>query len=236
MLLPIGDDNTKRVSYPVVTNTLIAMNIAVFILELMNGDTFVRKYSLIPAEFFNGTQGVFSIFSSMFLHANLLHIFGNMLYLYIFGDNVEDNLGKIKFIIFYFACGVAAMLAQTYSMPDSAIPSLGASGAIAGVLAAYLILFPTNKVRVLIIFPFTKIMNAWIILGLWILMQLVSGWTSQSQHTAAAQGGVAYMAHIGGFFTGVALTFLFRRHEAKHGTLHRLGVKKSPGAGLIAPK
>ncbi len=228
MLLPIGDDNTQRVSYPVVTTAIIALNVFVFILELLYGKAFVLKYSLIPAEFFAGRQGMLNIFTSMFLHGGFLHIFGNMLYLYVFGDNVEDNLGKFKYTIFYFACGVAAMLAQTYSNPHSAIPNLGASGAIAGVLAAYLILYPKNRVRVLLIFPFIVSMSAWFILGLWIVMQIVSTWTSAYQQAAAAQGGIAYMAHIGGFFTGVLLTFLFRRHEAKHGTLHRLGVRKIP--------
>lgn len=230
MLLPIGDDNTKRVSYPVVTMVLIALNVLVFILELTYGDAFVVKYSLIPAEFFAGRQGVFNIFSSMFLHGGFAHIFGNMLYLYIFGDNVEDNLGKVKYIIFYLGCGIVAMLAQAYADPTSQLPSLGASGAIAGVLAAYLILFPTNRVRVLIFFPFSITVSAWLILGLWIFTQLISGWTAQYQHAAAAQGGIAYMAHIGGFFTGVALTFLFRRREAKHGTMHRLGMKKLPNS------
>ncbi len=228
MLLPIGDDNTQRVSYPVVTTVIIALNVFVFILELNYGNDFVVKYSLIPAEFFAGRQTMLNVFTSMFLHGGIAHIFGNMLYLYVFGDNVEDNLGKFKFIIFYLGCGVVAMLAQTYADPTSTIPSLGASGAIAGVLAAYLILFPTNRVRVLLIFPFIITVGAWFILGLWIFTQLISGWTSQYQHSGSAQGGIAYMAHIGGFFTGVALTFLFRRHEAKHGTMQRLGVKRLP--------
>ena len=235
MLLPIGDDNSKRVSYPVVNTILILVNVFMFVLELLYGNDFVVKYSLIPADFFAGRQGIFNVFSSMFLHGGIAHIFGNMLYLYIFGDNVEDNLGKFKYIVFYFGCGVAAMLAQTYADPSSTLPSLGASGAIAGVLAAYLILFPTNRVRILILFPFTAVVSAWLILGLWIVTQLVSGWTSQFQHAATAQGGIAYMAHIGGFFTGVALTFLFRRREATHGSMHRLGVKKIPGPPKTGP-
>ncbi len=235
MLLPIGDDNTQRVSYPIVTTILILANVFVFLLELIYGNSFVIKYSLIPAEFFAGRQGIFNVFSSMFLHGGIAHIFGNMLYLYIFGDNVEDNLGKVKYILFYFGCGVVAMLAQMYTDSNSTVPSLGASGAIAGVLAAYLILFPKNRVRILVIFPFTAVVNAWVILGLWIATQLVSGWTSEFHQAATVQGGIAYMAHIGGFFTGVVLTFLFRRREAKHGTLHRLGVKKPPGAPKAGP-
>jgi len=226
VLLPIGDDNSQRVSYPIITNLLIAINVAVFLLELSQGQAFVDKYSIVPVAFTRGLQPFTNIFTSMFLHAGFVHLLGNMLYLYIFGDNVEDNLGKIKYLIFYFACGTAAMLAQTYSMPDLDVPSLGASGAIAGILAAYLILFPKNRVRVLIIWPFTATVTAWFILGLWIATQLFSEWTSVYRHAASDMGGIAYMAHIGGFFTGVVLTFIFRRHEAKHGTLHRLGVRR----------
>ena len=235
MLLPIGDDNSQRVSYPIITTLLILVNVFVFVLELMYGRPFVVKHSLIPAEFFAGRQGMFNIFSSMFLHGGVAHIFGNMLYLYIFGDNVEDELGKVKYIIFYFGCGIVAMLAQTYADPTSTVPSLGASGAIAGVLAAYLILFPKNRVRILVIFPFTMVVSAWVILGLWIITQLVSGWTSEFHHAATTHGGIAYMAHIGGFFTGVLLTFLFRRHQAKHGTMERLGIKRVPGAQNRGP-
>src|SRR5947207_369535 len=148
MLLPLGDDNTERVSFPIVTFGLIAANVIVFLLELQNGDEFVRHYSIIPVDFLSGRQSILNIFTSMFEHGGIAHIAGNMLYLFIFGDNVEDNLGKGKFLIFYLLCGIAAMLAQTFAMPDSTIPSLGASGAIAGVLAAYLILFPHNRVRV----------------------------------------------------------------------------------------
>ncbi len=226
MLLPIGDDNTQRVSYPVVTTIIIVVNVLVFLLELSGGDAFVQRYSLIPAEFIAGRQPFTNIFTSMFLHGGIAHLFGNMLYLYVFGDNVEDNLGKVKYIIFYVGCGVAAMLAQTFAVPDSEVQNLGASGAIAGVLAAYLILFPKNKVRVLLFFPFTLTVSAWFVLGMWIFTQLISGWTSQYQHAATFEGGIAYMAHIGGFAAGVVLTFLFRHREAKHGTMHRLGIRR----------
>lgn len=228
MLLPIGDDNSQRISYPVITMLLIAANVVVFLMELSYGNAFVEKYSIVPADFLAGRQPVTNIITSMFLHGGIAHILGNMLYLYVFGDNVEDNLGKVKFTIFYFACGIVAMLAETLSMPDSHVSSLGASGAIAGVLAAYLILFPRNRIRVLIFFPFSVTMSAWFVLGLWIATQLFSEWTAYYQTSASAQGGVAYMAHIGGFATGIVLTFIFRRREAKHGTLHRLGIRQSP--------
>jgi membrane associated rhomboid family serine protease len=226
VLLPIGDDNTQRVSYPVVTTILIVINVLVFLLELFVGDAFVHKYSLIPADFIAGKQPFTNLITSMFLHGGPAHIIGNMLYLYVFGDNVEDNLGKVKYILFYFACGIVSMLAQTYAMPDSHVQNLGASGAIAGVLAGYLILFPHNRVRVLIFFPFIVNMQAEFVLGLWILTQLVSGWTSQYQQAGATGGGIAYMAHIAGFFTGVVLTFLFRRREAADGSMHRLGIRR----------
>jgi membrane associated rhomboid family serine protease len=226
VLLPIGDDNSQRVSYPVVTIGLIAINVLVYLLELSGGNDFIYKYSLIPADFISGRQPFYTVITSMFLHGGVAHIFGNMLYLYVFGDNVEDNLGKFKYIIFYFACGIVAMFGQTYAMPDSHIPNLGASGAIAGVLASYLILFPHNRVRVLLFFPFIVNMQAEFVLGLWIATQLLSGWTSQYENAGTTGGGIAYMAHIAGFFTGVALTFLFRRHDAKQGTMHRLGMRR----------
>src|SRR5437868_14234233 len=126
MLLPLGDDNTQRVSFPIVTLALIAVNAFAFFLELQYGDAFVYHYSVIPSEFFSSAQPVTNIITSMFLHGGWAHLLGNMLYLYIFGDNVEDNLGKVKFLLFYFLCGIAAMLVQTISMPDSNVPSIGA--------------------------------------------------------------------------------------------------------------
>ena len=227
MLLPIGDDNTERTSFPIVTLLLIAINAIVFYIELQYGDAFVYRYAVIPAKLFSGEQSYLNIVSSMFLHGGFAHIFGNMLYLYIFGDNVEDNLGKGKFLIFYLLCGFAAMLVQSLADPTSTIPNIGASGAIAGVLAGYLILFPRNRVRVLIFFPFTMIMSAWFVLGLWIVTQLFFGWTPQFNQAATAQGGIAYMAHIGGFFTGIILTFIFRRRQAQKGVAHRLGMRSS---------
>jgi membrane associated rhomboid family serine protease len=226
MLLPIGDDNTQRVSFPIVTLVLIAVNVVVFLLELQYGDAFVYRYSVIPARLFAGQQSYLNVVTSMFLHGGVAHIFGNMLYLYVFGDNVEDNLGKAKYLLFYFLCGAAAMLAQSYANPTSTVPNIGASGAIAGVLAGYIILFPRNKVRVMIFFPFIVTMSAWFILGLWIVTQIFSGYTSQFQHAATTQGGIAYMAHVGGFFTGVLLTFLFRRRQATHGVAHRFGARQ----------
>ena len=207
-----------------MTLALIAANAVAFWFELQNGDDFVRKYSIVPSEFFGGLQPLTNVVTSMFLHGGWAHLLGNMLYLYIFGDNVEDNLGKVKFLIFYLACGIAAMFAQALAIPSSDVPNLGASGAIAGVLAAYLILFPRNRVRVLIFFPFTMTVSAWFVLGLWIITQLLSEWTAQFHEASATQGGIAYVAHIVGFFSGVILTFAFRSRRAKSGVMDRFGM------------
>lgn len=156
-----------------------------------------------------------TLLTAMFMHGGWMHIIGNMLYLWIFGDNVEDNFGHGKFLIFYLICGLAASFAQILVDPTSPIPSLGASGAIAGVLGAYLIMFPRNRVRVLLplglIFLFTPIeLPAVVVLGFWIVIQIFSQATASFQ---GAQGGVAYMAHIGGFAVGFVLCLLFRRRN-----------------------
>ena len=151
-----------------------------------------------------------TLLSSMFMHGGLLHIGGNMLYLWIFGDNIEDEFGPFKFLAFYLLCGIAATLAQYYVSTRSAVPNVGASGAIAGVLAAYLLMFPGKRVNVLV-YNQVVAMPAMIVLGLWIVLQLVSGvGTIAATSQTADQGGVAYMAHVGGFVAGLALTFLFR--------------------------
>ena len=146
----------------------------------------------------------------MFMHGGWLHLFGNMLYLWIFGDNIEDEFGHFKFLAFYLLCGIAATLAQYYVSTRSGVPNVGASGAIAGVLAAYLLMFPGARVNVLV-YNQVVAMPAMIVLGLWIVLQLVSGVGSIAATSQTAdQGGVAYMAHVGGFVAGLALTFLFR--------------------------
>jgi membrane associated rhomboid family serine protease len=152
----------------------------------------------------------------MFMHAGWVHLLGNMLYLWIFGDNVEDNFGHVKFLLFYLACGIAATLAQVFVSAGSSIPNLGASGAIAGVLGAYIILFPRGQVRVLMgrgVIP----MPALVVIGLWIVLQLISGVGSISE--SAETGGVAYMAHIGGFVAGLVLTFVLRNTRTTQATI-----------------
>jgi len=190
-------------------------------METRYGNAFVERYSVIPAEFSNGHFPIITIFTAMFMHGGLVHLLGNMLYLYIFGDNVEDNLGKGRFLLFYLLCGIGATIAQIAANPSSTVPNLGASGAIAGVLAAYLILFPRNRVRVLMIF-FVMTVSAWFVLGLWVATQIFSAYTDIFHHSATEKGGVAFMAHVGGFFTGVVLVFIFRRKQAAAGISQRL--------------
>jgi rhomboid family protein len=238
MLLPIGDDNTARTTTPFVVYIIVAINVFVFlVLQQATGTEagaeFTYAYSVVPYEIthnvdlvapvripggraipqFPGPTPIWlTILTSMFMHGGWMHILGNMLYLWIFGDNIEDNFGHARFLIFYFACGVAASFSQILVDPDSIIPSLGASGAIAGVLGAYLIMFPRNRVRTLIPLGFlwtTFELPAIVVLGFWIVIQVFSQYTATFLH--AAEGGVAYMAHIGGFATGLVLCLLFRR-------------------------
>lgn len=207
-MLPIGDDNTSRRIVPLVTYTLIVLNVLFFLVEMSGGEAFIMRWAFVPSRFLANPIGDFpTLFTSMFMHAGLLHLGSNMLYLWIFGDNVEDRLGHVKFIIFYLLCGIAATFAQLMFSLASNIPNLGASGAIAGVLAAYLVMFPQGRVHVLMgraVIP----MSALIVIGLWFALQLLSGIGSINATTES--GGVAYMAHIGGFIAGFILTFFLR--------------------------
>jgi rhomboid family protein len=210
VVLPIGDDNEGRRALPVVTYALIALNVLFFLVELQGGEAFIQRWAFIPQRFGMDPFGTIpTIFTAMFMHAGWLHLGGNMLYLWIFGDNVEDNFGPVKFLIFYLVCGVAATFAQYYVSPGSRIPNVGASGAIAGTLGAYLLLFPHARVRVLLYNQIVAL-PAVLVLGFWILLQIISGAgalfaTAQSEDV----GGVAFMAHVGGFVAGLVLAFLF---------------------------
>jgi membrane associated rhomboid family serine protease len=239
MLLPIGDDNSGRTITPYVTYALVGINIVVFIVQWAAGDSFTYAYSVIPYEITTGVDLVrpvtvgrdfipqapgpvpiyLTLLTSMFMHGGLLHLAGNMLYLWIFGDNVEDNFGHGRFIAFYLIAGLVASFSQIALDPRSPIPSLGASGAIAGVLGAYIVLFPHNKVRTLIPLGFiwtTAELPALIVIGLWIVLQFFSQ-VAAIAHTAQTRGGgVAYMAHIGGAVAGLTLVFLFRRRKRRY--------------------
>jgi membrane associated rhomboid family serine protease len=207
-MLPIGDDNSARRSVPLVTYALIALNVLFYFVELSGGQAFIEKWAFVPSRFFADPVGDFqTLFTSMFMHGSWLHLGSNMLYLWIFGDNVENRFGRIKFAIFYLLCGLAATFAQFVFYTESSLPNLGASGAIAGVLGAYILLFPQGRIRVLQGQQVIQV-PALIVIGIWIVLQLFSGIGSIA--TTAQTGGVAYMAHIGGFIAGLVLTFLFR--------------------------
>ncbi|MBL8103706.1 MAG: rhomboid family intramembrane serine protease, partial [Anaerolineales bacterium] len=196
-MLPIGDDNSSRRLIPFVTYALIVLNILFFLVEMSGGDAFIMQWAFIPSRFLANPVADFpTLFTSMFMHAGLLHLGGNMLYLWIFGDNVEDRFGHTKFLIFYLLCGLGATFAQLMFSLDSNIPNLGASGAIAGVLGSYILMFPKGRIRVL---QGQRVVQApaLMVIGFWIVLQLFSGIGSIAATTDT--GGVAYMAHIGGF-------------------------------------
>ena len=229
-MFPLGDDNSTRTIQPYVNYIFIGVNILVFIFlqGLGNNEAFTYAFSLVPKEVTSGIDitGIqiirdslgntgeihhyatplpvyFNFLSSMFMHGDIMHIFGNMLFLFIFGDNLENLLGHIRYAVFYIVCGVAAALAQVVMQTDSIIPMLGASGAISGVLGGYLLMFPTNKVRALI-FNFMTTVPAYVALGIWIVFQIVQGYLSNP-----GSGGVAYAAHLGGFAAGLILIKIF---------------------------
>ena len=208
-MFPIRDHNPS-LSTPVVTYALIAINILVFLTYLpMLGDearltAFFERWALIPARLSAG-EGTLTLITSMFLHGGLLHIAGNVLFLWIFGDNLEDAFGQVKFLAFYLACGVVAALAQVIPDPGSLVPMVGASGAIAGVMGGYLLLFPRARVDVMVILVVILRMialPAWVMLGLWFALQAVNSYSS----FGLTDGGVAHLAHVGGFVAGVLLT------------------------------
>jgi membrane associated rhomboid family serine protease len=210
-MFPVGDDNSQRRSFPYVTTTLIALNVLVFMLELSQGEQFIVDWAFIPARFSQepGADAV-TLFSAMFMHGGWMHLIGNMLFLWVFGDNVEDRIGHGKFLVFYLLAGLAATFAQYTFNPASGVPNVGASGAIAGVLGAYLLMFPQARVNVLI-GPRLVAMPAFIVLGMWIVFQLISGvGTIAYTDESADVGGIAYMAHIGGFIAGLAMALLGR--------------------------
>ena len=241
-LMPIGDDNEGRHITPYVTYVFIAINVAVFIFLQLPNDAFTYGFSVIPQEIIKGVdlttpQGVnhnipqapgpspiyLTMFSAMFMHGGWAHLLSNMLFLWIFGDNVEDAMGHFKFIIFYVVCGIVATFAQIMIAPYSVIPSLGASGAIAGVLGGYLLMFPTRSVRVLVGYMGIIALPAIIVIGGWIALQLMSGFGSIAvTRQTAEQGGVAYFAHIGGAVAGLLLVSLFRNESSRQRVQQRM--------------
>jgi membrane associated rhomboid family serine protease len=243
-VLPVGDDDNAPPGFPFVNIVLIAINLAVFLYQLASPD-FTNGYSAIPVEITTGSDLIgllpvglpdgtialipeapgpspiwLTLLTSMFMHGGWSHLTGNLLFLFIFGDNVERALGHAKYLGFYLVCGLIAAIAQVYSAPDSIIPTLGASGAIAGVLAAYLVYFPRNRIRVLLGF-FVISVPAIAMIGLWALIQFVNGFGATS--VSAETGGIAYLAHIGGFISGFLLALLLRPFANRHLGPHSVG-------------
>lgn len=227
-MFPLKDDLPSR-TFPIITACLIAVNLVVFLYQALLhvgaarvdpgvSEEFFLEFGLVPCRLI-GICGspmqfpppILTVFSSMFLHGGILHIAGNMLYLWIFGKNVEDTLGHGRFLAFYLLAGVVAALAQTASHPQSTVPIVGASGAVAGVLGAYLLLFPRATILTLLVIGFfirLVHMPALIVLGFWFVMQFLCGLLARS--FAEVSGGVAWFAHIGGFLSGMAFLFLLR--------------------------
>ncbi|RUM44873.1 MAG: rhomboid family intramembrane serine protease [Desulfurobacterium sp.] len=222
-MIPIKDINPSRRT-PVVTITLIVICFVVFFYQVQLGvlnSIFVKMFGVIPYEISHGvdipppspTAPYGNLISHQYLHGGLFHILGNMLFLWVFGDNVEDKLGRLRFIIFYTVCGISAALLQVLVYPDSTIPLIGASGAISGVLGAYMVFFPRAQIITLVFILFfidIVILPAALWISLWFLMQFVSALLSVNH---LSMGGVAWFAHIGGFLTGVALAKLFTLEE-----------------------
>jgi len=211
-MLPVRDFRPTRI-FPVVTYTIIGVNIIVFIGELLlDGmgylDWFYYEFAVIPASIMDGER-FYTLFTSMFMHSGVFHIFFNMLYLYIFGNNIEDSMGSGRFLIFYFLCGLIATGAHIYTDPQSQIPTLGASGAIAGVLGSYMVLFPRERVDALLGYIYIRV-PAIVVLLSWFILQLFSGILSLGQ---MGEGGIAFFAHIGGFIAGAILIFIFRKRQ-----------------------
>lgn len=222
-MIPLRDDN-PTVLWPIVTVTLIVANIAVFFYELSLEprvlDTFIYQMGMVPASIIQGhipgTGGYPTVLTSIFLHGGWMHLIGNMLYLWIFGNNIEDSMGHLRFIIFYLIAGLAAAVTHLAFNPASTVPTIGASGAVSGVLGAYLILFPHARIKTLIFLfgPFFRIvyLPAWLLLIFWIGLQLLS---QALEPVDPMAGGVAYAAHIGGFVAGLALIPFFRKYRRR---------------------
>jgi len=212
-MIPLRDVIPSR-TFPFINISLIVLNAVAFLYELsiagVNFEPFLRVFAMVPGDFVWPT-----VITSMFLHAGWLHFLGNMLYLWIFGDNVEDRLGHFRYLVFYFTCGIAAAIAHVYMNPNSMVPTLGASGAIAGVMGAYFVLYPQSRVLTLIpLFLFyMRVVEvpAVVFLGIWFLIQFLTG----AATVGVESGGVAVWAHVTGFLTGVAWVIVFRKRHTE---------------------
>jgi len=206
-MVPLGDVSRRPARVPVVTAGIIVVNVVVFVLELMRGDAFVTQWAVVPSQIVSGHNWI-TILTAMFMHGSWSHIIGNMIFLWAFAPEIEDVMGRGRYLVFYLIGGLVAMLAQIAVAPRSTVPNLGASGAIAAVMGAFLVTYPRDQIRTLLfVFVFARIrfIPAALLIGFWFLTQLFhAGRVAQVQ-----TGGVAYLAHIGGFIFGAATARLF---------------------------
>lgn len=209
-MIPLKDASRQIRSYPIVTTFIIVVNSLVFLMELVGGEAFVRQWSLVPADIVAGRHWI-TLITAMFLHAGWMHIIGNMVFLWSFGPAIEDAMGPGRYLMFYLASGIIAFLAQVVAIPTSTVPNLGASGAIAGVMGAFLVTYPSDRIQTLVflgIFIRVTSIPAALLIGLWFLIQLFN----QIGAVADMQGGgVAYLAHVAGFIFGAITAHPFER-------------------------
>jgi membrane associated rhomboid family serine protease len=210
-MLPIGNES-RQVHFPLFTYGIIALNVIMFLAQMTLGDEFTLRYALVPANVVRG-EALITVLTAMFMHGGFLHILSNMVYLWVFGPALEDVMGSIPFGIYYLLCGIAATALQVIVNVNSPVPNLGASGAVAGVLGGYILLFPRDTIRTVSLIGGGVLSNrisALVLIGFWFVLQLISGIGSIA-NLGIAEGGIAYFAHIGGFIAGVALVKLFAR-------------------------
>jgi membrane associated rhomboid family serine protease len=244
-MIPLRDDNPITIT-PVVTWALIAVNVVIFLYQVSLGPNasqlFVYQFGTIPAvvvgaerlpEAMVAIPPAVSLFTSMFLHGGWMHLVGNMWFLWIFGNNIEDAMGHLRYLAFYVICGMIASASHILAYPDSTIPSIGASGAIAGALGAYAMLYPRARVWTLIfVVFFMRLMYipAWIVLGIWILLQFINGSMAAGTQNA---GGIAFWAHVGGFIAGILLVGLFKKRDVRFFNPPRLHAKMFYGGDTV---
>jgi membrane associated rhomboid family serine protease len=217
-MIPLSDADRRPLHFPIITALIIGANALMFLLELTGGDTFINRWSLVPADIVAGRNWI-TILTSMFMHAGWMHILGNMLFFWVFGPEIEDVMGPLRYVVFYVLGGLASTFAQVIVDPTSTVPNLGASGAIAGVMGAFLITYPRDRIRTVLLFGwFARVtfVPAILLVGLWFLTQVFSEVGALAE---VQTGGVAYMAHIGGFVFGAVTARLFesRRRRAEQG-------------------
>ncbi len=209
--IPLGDVSRRPVRMPVVTLLIIVVNVIAFVLELIGGDPFVMRWAAIPQQVIYGHRWI-TVLTAMFLHAGWLHIIGNMVYFWAFGPEIEDLMGRARYLVFYLLGGIVAMVAQIAATPHSTIPNLGASGAIAAVMGAFIVTYPRDRIRsvlIIIVFVTVTFIPAAVLIGFWFLIQLFNAGAVAKVQT----GGVAYLAHVGGFIFGAVTCRLFERAD-----------------------